>query len=386
MGPPTGVGRRGRRGAGVVPRGWMAAVMVVAMVVVVVVLGAAAGWAQAGSLALDPDRGAPGTEVTASQSVAAEQCATYRLRWDGESGQLLAVASGADGSVTVTFEVPDAEPGAHVVVATCQPGTGSETAVGQATFTVGGPIPSSTTTTVRRSTSSLTSTPTTTPTTSPTVPSTGPPPEPPPPPPPPPPPAEDFAECERRVRAAQANLVYQPERRMTVGQSQPVVAALALNPFDPGVVTIPGPEETTIVPVPPEATGCLMEARLIGSDFEISPSEPQLQSFRDTTVLTWLWQVRPTREGSDLSLVLRLQPLFREEGQSPLPGPDETFEAIIDVDAEPRSLWSQVGGWISAFFGNEAVRYLLLPGGGGIVTVLVAQRVRGRNRRVPDRS
>lgn len=362
MAPATGTHRRGRRqGTG------LALALPVVVLVAAAALAVGARRAQASSLALDPASGQVGTSVTGSHPVE-EGCDTFRLRWGGDGGEVLGqAAAGAGGTARVHFEVPPATRGEHQVVATCQPEDAEETVVGAGTFVVvGSPVP-----TVRPPTTSTTRPTTTTslpdgtsPTTSPTSL-------------PPPPAPEDFAECERRARQAQANLVYQPERTMTVGLTHPVVAVLALNPGDPGV-TLPGPERTTVVTIPPAVTGCLMEASLIGPDFQVSPPEPQLQSFRDTTVLSWLWQVKPLREGPDLRLVLRLQPLFREEGQPPVPGQEQVFEAVIDVDAEPRSLWSKVGGWTSSFFGNEAVRYLLLPGGGGIVTLWLAQRWRGR--------
>lgn len=355
-----------RRQAGTGP-GWTTLLhaVVAAAAAVVAVLAAAPAWA--GALVLTPSSGGVGTAVTASHPVE-DGCVTFRLRWDGEGGEVLGVTAVAGGgTATASFEVPAASTGEHQVIATCQDGAGEETVVGQGTFLITSPV---------ETTTSSSAVPTT-PTSGPTATSAPVPPTDPPPPPPPPAPPESFAECESRARAAQANVVYQPERSMTVGQAQPVAAALALNPTGP-TLTLPGPEQTTVVPLPPTATGCLMEARLVGSDFEVSPPEPQRQSFQDATVLTWTWQVRPTREGPDLPLVLRLQPLFRDPGQDPLPGQQQVFEAVIRVDARPRSLWATVGSWISDVFGNELVRYLLLPGGGGVVTLWLAQRWRGR--------
>ena len=352
----------GRRHAGTGP-GW-ATLLHVALGVAAVLAALLAPPARAGELELSPSSGGVGASVTASHPVG-ERCATFRVRWDGDDGEVLAATGAAGGgTATVSFEVPAAPTGNHQVVATCEDEDGEETVVGQGTFLVASPIATTTSTSTSVPTLSTTGPDATVPTTATTSP-------------PPPPPPETFAECERRARAAQANAVYQPQRTMTVGGTHPVVAALVLNPTDP-TLTLPGPGQTTVVPLPPSATGCLMEARLIGSDFEVLPPEPQRQSFREATVLTWTWQVRPTREGPDLPLVLRLQPLFREEGADPLPGQEQVFEAIIRVDARPRSLWARVGSWISAVFGNELVRYLLLPGGGGVVTLWLAQRWRAR--------
>lgn len=339
-----------------------------------------------GGLSLNPTSSPPGAIVTATQDVGGLDCPHFVIRWDGDDGPILAEHRVSNPAAEVTFEAPAGSPGVHAVVAICRSQSGAESIVGRTNFELLPPPPPPTMTLPPTRppkppetthppppttfppgpfmpTMPVAPTLTTTPTPTTTPVPAGPP--------------EEFAECERRTRQARANVVYTPDLRMVVGEVYQVVAALALNPLDPSTVTTVGPGGTTIVPLPPAATGCLMEAQLIGTDFDIGPDEPQAQSFTDANVLVWSWQVKPTRSATDLRLVLRLQPHFRTEGQPPVPGTGETFEAVIDVDAERRSLPSRVVGWLGDVTSNNLFMWLFLPGG-GVITALIWNRLLNR--------
>ena len=337
-------------------------------------------------LSLSPTSAPPGAIVTATQNVGGLDCPRLLIRWDGDDGPILAEDRVSNPAAELTFEAPAGSPGVHALVAICRSQSGAESVVGRANFELLPPPPPTLTslapgvpwkppeTTHPPATTTLPPGPfiptipvaptvTTTPA-PPTIPvPAGPP--------------ENFGECEQRTRQARANVVYTPDLWMVAGEVYQVVAAVALNPLDPSTVITVGPGRTTVVPLPPAATGCLMEAQLIGTDFDIGPDEPHAQSFTDTNVLVWSWQVKPTRPGTDLRLVLRLQPLFRTEGQPPVPGTGETFEAVIDVDAERRSLPSRVVGWLGDVTSNNLIVWLFLPGG-GVITALIWNRLLNR--------
>jgi len=190
-------------------------------------------------------------------------------------------------------------------------------------------------------------------------------------------PAREIAECERQAREASSQLVYQPERRMTVGVPADVIVKLALTPSDVGSVVLPGPERTTIVSV--RVGRCTIEAQLSGGGFTVTPAEPRSQSFLDSRVLTWRWQVTPNQTGAGLKLLLRLQPTIVEDGKTPRPGSDDFHDALIRVDAQPQSLIAKVDDGVSGFFANPLAKALLIPGGGGLVTLWVGHRLRKRS-------
>lgn len=165
---------------------------------------------------------------------------------------------------------------------------------------------------------------------------------------------------------------------MTEGLPYDVVVQVALNAADVSVVTSPGPEPTTIVRL--RSARCTIEAQLVGAqkDFEVTPPSALTQSFIATRVLTWRWQVTPLRAGPGLKLVLRLQPTVIEDGRAPRPGSDELHEALIEVDAQPQSLVVQVGEKANDLVGNNVVKLLLIPSGGGLLTVWAGHRYRRR--------
>jgi hypothetical protein len=301
------------------------------------------------ALDLSPSEGEPGTTVTATQTVPAdERCTIGSVTFGGNPVDF---GSGAPGQVT--FTVPDvaSDPDGYSVSATCEDGS----AAGSATFIVRS---GSTTTTDTPTTTTDEPTPTsdeTTPDDTTDTTDSG-----------RPPPTGDpgatvpaapktIEECEEQAAAAESQLAYEPERQMVVGNSYKIQAALSLDALPPDVTF----ETPTTVVVLPDAR-CTVEANLTGSDFDITPDEPQPQSFLDTRVLIWEWQVSPKRPGDDLELTLRLQANVFEKGRT-VPGRTTLSETTIDVDTAPVSFWSRLTDWSRGVFGHPIVPVLVVP-------------------------
>lgn len=286
-------------------------------------------------LTLDPDGGPPGTTVT----VVDLTCDGYEVV-DDEGEVMGSAGPGSTGAVS--FTVPDdAEPGDFPVFVSCGDGDGgSTTHVG--TFTV----ESATTTSVApTTTTSEPEPPATTATTETEIPTSTTLPRVP----------ETIAECEEQANEALARLRYEPQRRMVVGRSSRVQAVLSLGDVPPDVTF---ESSTTVIEIPD--LRCQVEAQLTGPDFDVTPDEPQPQSFVGTLFLRWEWQVRPLRAGDDLKLNLRLQAAVVEGGRT-VPGPATFYATDIDVDAEPVSGWTRFTEWLADVFGHPIVPILLVP-------------------------
>ena len=341
------------------------------------------------ALVLDPTSGGAGRQVTGRQVVPAT-CATFTLRWNTATGPVLGTDSGADRLGTVSFVVPQGSVGDHLVVATCRSGAGGETLVGQARFFVGAGATTTggtsltivTTTTVGATSSSrppgsttsdtgVTSTSGVNTTSVPPGKTR-----------PPPPPPRDAEECRKQAEEAQAAaLVYQPTQQMTVGKRYDVSAVLGLDLADVGSVSLPGTAPTTVTVV--GRTGCTIEAKLSGPNFDIEAATASEQSFALTRALSWRWHVTPKIAGG-LTLVLTLQPRIGDPGGVRLAGSALTADAVITVDSQPESFWGKVGRWSRDFFGHPAVQYLLLPAGGaGFVSIGAVAWLR-RRRAAPS--
>lgn len=81
-----------------------------------------------------------------------------------------------------------------------------------------------------------------------------------------------------------------------------------------------------------------MEARLSGTDFQISAITPELQAVTRDDTTEWKWEVRPQRPGRH-NLYLTLTAVLYVEG-SPLPRTIRTFDKTIEVE---------VSGWQTVF-------------------------------------
>ena len=296
-------------------------------------------------LDLSPSAGEPGTTVTATQTVPEDaHCMIGSVTFGGNP-----VASSAGDPGQATFTVPDRAPDAYSVSATCEDGSPA----GSATFTIRSGTTTTNATVVPPTTDEppLTTEPTEPPDTTDSV---GPPPtgEPgttvpaaP----------ETIEECEEQASAAESQLAYEPERQMVVGSSYNIQAALSLDALPPDVTF----ETPTTVVVLPDAR-CTVEARLSGSDFDITPDESQPQSFLGTRVLVWEWQVSPKHPGDDLELTLRLQATVVENGRT-APGRTILSETTIDVNAAPVSFWGGLTDWSRGVFGHPIVPVVIVP-------------------------
>lgn len=330
------------------------------------ILGAVlvAGVPAQSAIDVSPGSGTAGTSVTITQTA-----------FDAEEGPCI-IASATLGGAGVdtssgdpgvaTFVVPESAPwGDQTVTATCEGGApaGSArfTVIGETTTTEEPSEPSTTETTEADSPDTTDrgagggptpdTRPPTTATTVPTVP-------------------ETIDECEEQAAAAESKLVYEPERRMTVGDTYEVRAALSLDDLPPDV-TFGSP--TTVVEVPDAR--CTIEAVLTGPQFDVSPDGPVAQSFVGTRVLVWEWEVSPNRPGQDRELTLRLQANVVENGRS-VPGRTILSETVIDVEAQPQSTWSRLSGSLRGLFGHPIVPIAVVPAVG---TAFVALRRRLRH-------
>jgi hypothetical protein len=303
--------------------------------------------AQSG-LDLSPSEGEPGTTVAATQTVSEdERCTIGSVTFGGNPVDF---SSGGPGEAAFTVPNVAADPLGYSVSVTCEDGSPA----GSAMFTVRSGSTTSTTVAGVTTTTGQPPTSGTTDTTAPdgAPPSTGPNSTVPAPP-------RTIAECEKQAAVAESRLAYEPERQMVVGDTYKVQAALSLDALPPDV-TFETP--TTILVLPD--TRCTVEANLTGSDFDITPDEPQPQSFLGTRVLIWEWQVSPKHPGADLELALRLQATAFEKGRS-VPGRTILSETTIDVDAAPISFWTRLTDWSRGVFGHPIVPALVVPAVGG---------------------
>lgn len=335
-------------------------------------------------LELRPATGRAGSVVEAAQHELPDWCTAYELRWGGLFGARLGRDDDlSEGSAALSFRVPATEPGTYQVSGSC-PLTAGAIPVGQATFEV---VPGSATSSTTATVPGPTVTPSTA-TTHPHPPTSRPLPAAAPPPsttttsagdgyPAPAPDPETAEECEQQARQAAAHLAYEPKRRMTVGETYDVETLLALSKDDlAGAEPLPSSSPTTVVLI--EGVRCTVVAELTGSTFDVTPDEPRAQSFIGTRVLTWQWQVTPRRTGPGHKLLLRLQSEIHELDGSVRDGPAFFHKAVINVTTEPASVPNRVGRWINGVVGNEVVRYLLLPGGSGVLATLAWRTINRR--------
>ena len=297
-------------------------------------------------LILNPASGDVGTTVTAVFPDVSTVCTSSTVLWDGTP----IGSSGTGGPGEVTFVVPgSSSPGEHAVVdVTCDGHTGTAefSVTGESTTTITSAettttAPPQTTTTVSETT--VPGEVTTTETTSPGVPPQAP---------------QGIEECEREASKAEAQLVYEPQRRMVVDRTYEVNAALGLEELPPDVTF---EDTTTVVPLP--FIRCTIRANLTGSDFDITPKSDPEQSFIGIRVLQWRWDVRPKQVGAKLTLTLSFQAIIVEGGRS-VPGQSLLHKAVIDVDATPVSLWSRIGAALatsSHFRRNTTAARMYLP-------------------------
>jgi hypothetical protein len=201
---------------------------------------------------------------------------------------------------------------------------------------------------------------------------------------PPPPPStivpvdEELATCD--AEAMQAAVVYQPNQRMIAGETTTVVAYVHIgsSQLPAGVRnTFPDTEPTTVAPA---SLACNVEARLVGADFNLTPSDWRGESFlrSATDTVMWEWGVVPNRAGGALPLQLEVRGLLHLANGNDQPTAGKTFSATIVVSAEPEPFWTRVND----FFRQPVVVFVGLAGIIAIIRLLVGLiRLRVRRRR-----
>jgi hypothetical protein len=149
---------------------------------------------------------------------------------------------------------------------------------------------------------------------------------------------------------------------MTVGKASTVIVVLGASSVPPTI--IPGSEQTTVVEI---QTSCRVQAQLTAApdDFGISPEGFQEQSFVDSPVLRWEWQVSPKRDGNALSLVLQIRSLVRPQAAgADLLGAVRDFAASIQVVAVPKSSRQRATSILNNPFFDALIPVLLTAIGG----------------------
>ena len=152
----------------------------------------------------------------------------------------------------------------------------------------------------------------------------------------------DLAAYERRcqqlnLRGASARVVYQPNAKMTRGDSETLTAAVTLNQSVPParILHRPGAAEE-----PGVVVSCRVQAKLDYShyQFEVSPTRWVERSLLTTDTARWSWFVKAKIGGSH-TLVLNLRPIvmLRREAGSPAaialssPSNVQLYETAVDV-------------------------------------------------------
>lgn len=188
-------------------------------------------------------------------------------------------------------------------------------------------------------------------------------------------PASDPASCDATIDSAvQRQLSYGASRQMTVNQASTVIAELGDLRGAPSGAVGPSPTITSI------STPCQVSAQLTGPSpaFAIGPTGFQTQGFKDTSLITWLWNVTP-HEAANSQLTLEVKPVFSSSSGT-IDGGVRRFPIQVTVVAAPASLWSHVQG----FFSNSVVLGVIAVV--GAATGLAALWTGRKRRRRPPRT
>ena len=157
-------------------------------------------------------------------------------------------------------------------------------------------------------------------------------------------------ECERQAKSAE--VVYQPKRQMTVGETSQVrvIASVASGE---GRTDITLGSSTTVVAV---ELRCQVEARLRGNDFDVDPEEFQEASFLDRPQIVWSWDVSPKRIG-DAVLTLEIKSNAEIDGRTVV-GTPHLYSASISVNAKPETFGDKTHRWSNAVVEHPLVKGL----------------------------
>lgn len=99
-----------------------------------------------------------------------------------------------------------------------------------------------------------------------------------------------------------------------------------------------------------------MVATLSGqTQFEIAPDE-QTGSFLESPRIDWTWSVTALEPGDDLQMELRITPLIETTVGREAGTPVGPYVARIDVEAQPRSTWSQATAGLASVVDHPLFR------------------------------
>ena len=183
--------------------------------------------------------------------------------------------------------------------------------------------------------------------------------------------AESDEACDARAR--RARITYFPKQRMVVDTSATIdVTATAGEPGD----------ATTTVPLGaknvPQQLQCAVRARLVGTQFAITPHGWDEKSFLGTFEVHWTWVVTPHEEGKGIPLILEVQGLrFDDRSRAYMPaGREFQTTAVIQVNSEPQGLWTRVNGVISGVVTHPLFAVLVSTGAIGFLVSAGYKRTR----------
>lgn len=318
---------------------------------------------QASTLSLSPSEGRSGSTVTARGK---GYCGSVTLRWDDEISVLDSGDSDADGNISITFTVPEGEPGRHTVT------SNSDCGGTRASFKVVSSPPTTT-----KSPPATTAPPPAT--TAPPPPATTHRPEAPATTAPPsttaaPQPTPDGTTLRQLEDIAKHELesgviLYNPPGQTRVGVVNRVEVRIAREESDDLDKNLQGKADPLVEQL---RVGTTMRAKLEGSAFDIILIGSDVQQLPAKGFREWRWDVIPTASGN--------HPLFftvsvlHEKYSGPID--EKVFERRIDVAVNP-------GYSLSRWFSNNWEK--LVAALVGIIAIIEGYR-RLRIRRAGDRS
>lgn len=158
------------------------------------------------------------------------------------------------------------------------------------------------------------------------------------------------AERDCAERAADAQLTFQPEKSMVVGQPE-LVQAVATVGGAPTPSSLPGGEQVATVGASLE---CRVEATLEGLGFDISPAGWQQKSFLRSNAVTFTWTVEAQERGSSIPLTLRVRAFVDLPGSDdaiPIGPDDVTVDiSVSSQDKDFGDRWNEF--WTNPFWAS----------------------------------
>jgi hypothetical protein len=167
---------------------------------------------------------------------------------------------------------------------------------------------------------------------------------------------------------------------MTVHQNYPVNVLIGLDKASVQTSAFPQAGTTTIVTVP--YGHCTLTVTLTGEAFDITATSSATQSFIETRVLTWSWQVAPKRTGPALLLIVVIQPSVEDSHGGLRAGHAQTIKETIVVSSKPETFPALVLRKADDVVTNDVFKWLF-PSAAVFIGSLVWLRMRGRKSAPP---